>query len=122
MVSPPPFSRQEKKLSPPPPPVPLQLNSNEKSSPPDCLTPRCSRHSGLRSSKEELAMVNINNFPSVGDLRQSDRLGHRASYNSVERLLPPYPSYSNTNQYHRKTNGAVGTRRTEDNPSPSYSY
>ena len=35
------------------------------------LTPRCSRHSALarRSSKEELAMVNINNFPSVGDLR-----------------------------------------------------
>ena len=35
------------------------------------LTPRCSRHSALaqRASKEELAMVNINNFPSVGDLR-----------------------------------------------------
>ena len=37
------------------------------------LTPRCSRHSAQAGqagrSKEELAMVNINNFPSVGDLR-----------------------------------------------------
>ena len=67
------------------------------------LTPRCSRHSAQaqRASKEELAMVNINNFPSVGDLREpAGQLG-QFGYSSVERLLPPYPSYSRSAHYHR---------------------
>jgi len=74
----------------------------EKSAPPpqySVTTPRCSRHARLAgeqqqyhskqdiyASKEEVAMVNLNHFPSAGELR--DPVG----YTSVERLLPPYPA------------------------------
>jgi len=105
-------------------------------------TPRCSRHSTSRlidnystssthellkqgeaySSKEELAMVNLNHFPSAGELRDSS-----AGYTSIERLLPPYPCPPAPP--HRKPNGVTGggfdisssVHARLDNPH-SYSY
>jgi len=123
-----------------------QQQHSEKSHLPDygdsVPTPRCSRHSSSRlidnystssthellkqgetySSKEELAMVNLNHFPSAGELRDSS-----AGYNSVERLLPPYPCPPAPP--HRKSNGVTGggfdisssVHARLDNPH-SYSY
>jgi len=119
----------------------------EKSLPPDYAdqdpsipTPRCSRHSATRmvdnyssthhllkqetyGSKEELAMVNLNHFPSAGELRDT-----AVGYNSVEKLLPPYPCPPVP---HRTSNGVAGgvfenaapLHARLDNPhSYSYSY
>jgi len=77
-------------------------------------------HDRMYHSKEELAMVNMNHYPSTGELR----------YTSVERLLPPYPQIRTHS--HRTSNGAAvggrgrgrgqGQSGASDNPQPSYSY
>jgi len=77
-------------------------------------------HDRMYHSKEELALVNMNHYPSTGELR----------YTSVERLLPPYPQIKSHS--HRTSNGAAvgglgrgrgrGQPSASDNPQPSYSY
>lgn len=126
----------DKQLDKPPPHNHTHLlqDNNDKRDPelPLSHTPRCSRHANgggdgqpppVYHSKEELVMANLNHFPSAGELREPG-LG----YSSVERLLPPYPSYtppqsSGRSLHHRNNNGCVvGGRGYPDNPHPHYSY